>query len=131
MKFGALKNGSGCYAAQYNPATNRVEIIDTDPDLFTLMERHGYVSSDEQDWCDVLDEWHSLFSDFIQKVEAITGDSDQGWETVENVQELLSEEEKELLSKNGLHFNLPEGIGDAYDLRSQVQALIDEGKWID
>lgn len=34
--------------------------------------RHGYVSSDERD-------------------------SDQGWETVENVQELLSEEEKELV----------------------------------
>lgn len=68
MKFGALKNGC-CYAAQYNPTNRRVEIIDTDPDLFTLMERHGYVSSDERD-------------------------SDQGRETVENVQELLSEEEK-------------------------------------
>lgn len=49
MKFGALKDGSGCYAAQYNQDTKRVEIIDTDADLFTLMERQGFVSSDDSD----------------------------------------------------------------------------------
>ena len=49
MKFGALKDGSGCYAAQYNQDTKRVEIIDTDADLFTLMVRQGFVSSDDSD----------------------------------------------------------------------------------
>ena len=49
MKFGALKDGSGCYAAQYNQDTKRVEILDTDADLFTLMVRQGFVSSDDSD----------------------------------------------------------------------------------
>ena len=49
MKFGALRDGSGCYAAQYNKEKKRVQIIDTDPDLFTLMERQGVVSNDDDD----------------------------------------------------------------------------------
>ena len=60
MKFGALKDGSGCYAAQYNQDTKRVEIIDTDADLFTLMERQGFVSSDDSD-----DDSEDIFSDIF------------------------------------------------------------------
>lgn len=82
-----------------------------------------------EDLFNTLDKWNELFSNFISNVESIL-EEDAGWETIENVEELLSEEEKELLRKNNLHFNLPEGIGDAYNLRSQVQALISDGEWI-
>lgn len=62
MKFGALKDGSGCYAAQYNQDTKRVEIIDTDADLFTLMEWHGFVTDDNDDDGDDDDD-KDIFSD--------------------------------------------------------------------
>lgn len=76
---------------------------------------------------EVLDIWAANFSQFITKVENINDD----WTKVIDVYPLLSEEELQLLTKNGLHFNLPSGIGDAYDLRSQVQELIENGEWVD
>lgn len=48
MKFGTLKSGEA-YAAQYDPEQNKVVVIDTDDDLFTLMERHGFVSDKKED----------------------------------------------------------------------------------
>lgn len=47
MKFGALRDGSGYYAAQYNQETEKVEIVDTDTDLSTLLDRHGFLSDEE------------------------------------------------------------------------------------
>ena len=47
MKIGALKDGSGYYAAQYNQETEKVEIVDTDTDLPTLLDRHGFLSDEE------------------------------------------------------------------------------------
>lgn len=46
MKFGRLKDGRA-YAAQFTPSLGRVAIIDTDADLFNLMERQGFVSKEE------------------------------------------------------------------------------------
>ena len=76
---------------------------------------------------EVLDIFAANFENLIEKVEQINDD----WTKVVDVYPLLSEEELELLEKNGLHFNLPDGIGDAYDLRSQVQELIENGEWVD
>ncbi len=76
---------------------------------------------------EILDIFAANFGNLIEKVEEINDD----WALVTDVRPLLNEEELELLTKNGLHFNLPSGIGDAYDLRNQVQELIEEGKWVD
>ena len=76
---------------------------------------------------EILDIFAANFGNLIEKVEEINDD----WTKVIDVYPLLNEEELELLTKNGLHFNLPEGIGDAYDLRSQVQELIENGEWVD
>ena len=73
-------------------------------------------------WIEVIGEWEALFNNFISNIRAELQE-DEDWETIEDVQEFLNDEEKELLKKNNLHFNLPNGIGDAYDLRSQVQNL--------
>jgi hypothetical protein len=81
-------------------------------------------------WAEVIHEWEALFENFISNIRGILQE-DEDWDTIEDVQEFLSEQEKQLLEKNNLHFNLPEGIGDAYDLRSQVQNLIQDEKWID
>ena len=75
---------------------------------------------------EILDIFAANFENLIEKVEQINDD----WALVTDVRPLLNEEELELLEKNGLHFNLPNGIGDAYGLRSQVQELIEEGKWV-
>jgi hypothetical protein len=77
------------------------------------------------EWQDVLTQWEVYFSNLIAQV------GDRRWETVDadEVQQLLSDEEKELLKINELHFTLPEGIGDAYDLRSQVQAKMSDKIW--
>ena len=47
MKFGALRDGSGYYAAQYNQETEKVEIVDTDTDLSTLLDRQGLLSDED------------------------------------------------------------------------------------
>ena len=62
MKIGALRDGSGYYAAQYNQQSEKVEIVDTDADLFTLMERQGFVSSD--------DDSEDIFSDIFPAEES-------------------------------------------------------------
>ena len=47
MKIGALKDGSGYYAAQYNQQSEKVEIVDTDADLSTLLDRQGLLSDED------------------------------------------------------------------------------------
>ncbi|ATW59402.1 hypothetical protein Cl131_gp134 [Aphanizomenon phage vB_AphaS-CL131] len=47
MKIGALRDGSGYYAAQYNQQSEKVEIVDTDTDLSTLLDRHGFLSDED------------------------------------------------------------------------------------
>jgi hypothetical protein len=76
----------------------------------------------------VLDTWQIDFANFINKVKAISLDD---WAKIDGnmALKLLSEDEKELLLENGLNFELPQGIGDAYDLRSKVQDMIQGGKW--
>lgn len=83
------------------------------------------------DFQEVVTLWKIDFESFITKVEALIANKKYGWEGVDSATtlELLSENEKELLRINGLNFNLPEGIGDAYDLRSQVQNMIESGDW--
>lgn len=76
-------------------------------------------------WETVLDLWSSQFESFISAV------GDRPLETIdaEEVQQLLNDEELFLLRANGVHFTLPEGVGNAYDLRSQVQGLMWDKQW--
>jgi hypothetical protein len=78
---------------------------------------------------EVLDLWNHLFAEFIDNIEESLRPF-EGWEAIEGVEFYLSCEEKELLSKNNLDFSSPEGIGNAYDLRSQVQDLMSNDNWI-
>jgi hypothetical protein len=47
MKFGKNQNTSEFYAAQYNPESNRVEVVDTDKSLDNLLTRHGVLADEE------------------------------------------------------------------------------------
>lgn len=49
MKVGFSKNIKAYYAAEYSHATNKVEIVDTDKNLDTLLERIGWISKDEDE----------------------------------------------------------------------------------
>lgn len=48
MKVGRLNDGRA-YAAQYNPESDKVEIVDTDKDLGKLLQRIGWMTDDEDE----------------------------------------------------------------------------------
>jgi hypothetical protein len=75
---------------------------------------------------EVLDLWHHLFAEFIENIEECLRPF-EGWEVIEDLHLYLSSEEKDLLNENNLDL---ENIGNAYDLRSQVQDLMSNDNWI-